>query len=112
MRTTNQVLIRILTTVVAGIPIIACTVLGGVFFLILMIILTMLSINEFYYMAQGKTQHYGTGVLVNGLAAALVSVSFFMETHYIWHNIFMAICTCLLVGVWISELYIKKLLLL
>ncbi|MFH1428155.1 MAG: phosphatidate cytidylyltransferase [Candidatus Margulisiibacteriota bacterium] len=109
MKQASQLLIRTITTIIAGIPIVACTVMGGVFFLILIITLTMLSINEFYYMAEKKTRNYSIGVFANAIAVALVSSTFFIETNFIWDKLIAAIIAIFLVGFWTRELFTKKL---
>jgi phosphatidate cytidylyltransferase len=103
----SQLLIRLLTTIIAGIPIVTCTTLGGVFFLILMITLTMLSINEFYVMAQGRTKIYYLGVLANVLAVGIVSSAFLLEAAVFWNHVLTAGFAFGLIALWTYELIRK-----
>jgi len=109
----SPLLIRIITTIIAGIPIVICTTLGSIFFLILMIVLTMLSINEFYYMVEARSpKNYFLGILANSLAVILVSSAFFKETNPLWFQWVTAGLALGLILFWLKELSLKRLILL
>ena len=109
MSRTNQALVRIITTVVAGVPIVVCTVAGSIFFLILMITLTMLSINEYYFMIAKRVKNYSLGVIVNSMAVIMVSSAFFAEINSAWRRGYFAVVALIFVGYWLWELSKKKL---
>jgi len=109
MSRTNQALVRIITTVVAGVPLIICTMAGSIFFLILMITLTMLSINEYYFMIENRVKNYSLGVIVNSLAVFMVSSAFFAEINSAWRRSYFAFMALTFVGYWLWELFKKKL---
>jgi len=104
----NQLLLRIITTIIAGIPVLICTFYGSVVFLILIIVLTMLSINEFYYMLENKRSNYSLGIIANAISVMLVSSSFFNETKLIWKSPFIGIITFFLLAFYIWEVFKKK----
>ena len=105
----SPLLIRIFTTIIAGIPIVAGTVLGDIFFLVLLVTLTMLSVNELYFMAGEKNKNYSYGIIANCIAVIVIFCAFLEEINFIWSNTFFALLVLSSTVVWIIELSRRKL---
>lgn len=105
----KQLFLRIVTALLFGVPLLFCVILGDLFFLMMIVVFTMLSVNEFYYMLRDKSKNYLIGVIANIICVGLVFSAYLQEINFFWSSFYLFLIAVITSIFFLLELFFKKL---
>ncbi len=100
---------RLLTALIAGPIVFAAAYIGDVPFLIMVVLVAILCLNEFLEMMRGKDKEaHRYDFFVHTISLALIVSAFMAETKGVWHLLPVKIFSVLMILYFLSQLIFEK----